>query len=549
MPSTTPSKVLIVGAGPVGLVLACELHRNGVPFRIIDKSSAPTTISKALGIHARTLEVFEQMGVIEPFLTKGVHVHALNLHAQGKRKLHISFEDINSPFNFAISLAQSDTEHFLIEHLAKNGIHVERQTECLDLKDNGTSVIATLKKANAEAEQVEFAYVVGCDGAHSTVRKVLNLPFEGAEYAEAFALGDFHIKADFPLDEWHLFLHSNGLCAIFAMDKSRIRAIASIGKDHQGPVDLDYFKRIFKQRQVNGIKSCYDPIWFSEFHIHRRMVPKMNVGRVFIAGDAAHIHSPAGGQGMNTGIQDAFNLAWKLAYVLKEASPKSILDSYTPERHPVAEEVLHMTHRMTRMMMTQSTIIQKLRNFLLPLIGEIHPLKEQLLESIEELHVHYRCSPITQEYVDHKLEHEIRHAFTIGPYAGDRAPDATVSQVVNNKPTKIFDLLKGTSFKLFIFITHSEGESCVQAINNLLDLVNSRYYRVVTPMVITKNYIPDGLIMDKSNLYSDHDSDAFSKYGTNSCSIYLIRPDNYIAYRSLSLDVDRLEDYLEGILI
>ncbi len=289
----TSARVLVVGAGPVGLTMGCELQRRGVDVRIIDAAPEPTDKSKAIGVHARTLEALDSMGVARRFIAAGRKVHGVNAYADGVRIVHVSLDDIDSPYSYLLSLPQSETERLLTERLRELGGDLEREVRLAGLSQDADGVTATLDHASGQVEIANLAWLVGCDGAHSTVRHALGLPFEGIAYDEEFVLGDMRIAWGLPDDEGHAFLSPDGGIVAIPMPRGRWRLIgeASIAE----PTVADFGQLL----QRRGAPECElsDPGWLTSFHIHRRLAPSYRKGRVFLAGDAAHIHSPVGGRG------------------------------------------------------------------------------------------------------------------------------------------------------------------------------------------------------------------------------------------------------------
>ena len=343
-------KVLIAGAGPVGLTLANELVRLGVSVRIVDKAAQRTDKSKALVLWSRTLELFDDAGYANAFLSAGMPARGARISTGREIVAEVSFDLIDSRFAYALMIAQSETERVLEERLAASGVAVERTVELTRFGDKGASVEATLTKASGESETLDVGWLVGCDGAHSAVRHGLGFAFEGSTLQSHWALADGHIAGLDPADHLHIFWHRDGILAFFPIVGDRWRVIADLGPARDGETHpdptLEQINGLMARRGSAGIVMS-DPVWLAAFRINERKVKDYAKGRVFLAGDAAHIHSPAGGQGMNTGMQDAFNLAWKLALVIEGAARPSLLDSYSRERSAVGDRVLRNAGLMT----------------------------------------------------------------------------------------------------------------------------------------------------------------------------------------------------------
>jgi len=538
------SPILIVGAGPVGLCLACELARYGTPFRLIEKRPQPSQTSKALGIHARSLEMFDDMGIAERFVDRGLTVRRANLHSEGRLLAAIQLSSIDSPFNFTIDLPQSETEALLIERLRELGGDVERYVELTKIAPGADGVYVELKKTGGVLERVTYDYVVGCDGAHSSVRTLLEITFEGTSYPEDFALADVKIAWDLAPDELHMFFHSDGALAIFPMREGRYRIIAETGPDTPEELDEAYFQKVIDRR--SGRQShVTGGVWFSHFHIHRRMAPEYRRGRVFLAGDAAHIHSPAGGQGMNTGMQDAYNLAWKLA--LKQQGKADILDSYSPERHAVGKHVLEMTDRMTRVITMKNPVVTAIRNTMAPFIASFGVVQHKVAESLEEVDVHYRGSPWVDNHLSAEAPEHSRTPFQHGPRAGDRAPNATVTRLDSGEPVKIFDLFRGPRFTLLLFVQANASPGEVREALSIESQCQARLGDWVKTAIISDRQAPE-MLRSQENVHLDARLSAHQAYGVSKAqALYLVRPDGYIGFRSTPLSAEALAAYLAKI--
>src|ERR1700742_4912926 len=341
------NRVLIVGAGPTGLVMALWLAKSKVPFRIIDKNSGPGQASRAMAVQARTLEFYRQLGITDQALAGGVVVNVGHLR-QGRRILaDFPFNDIGSdlsPYPFILSFPQDDHERLLVKCLEDAGSHVEWNTQLVQFRSEGPAVKATLRKG-VQDEACEFSYVCGCDGAHSAVRQGLGLGFPGGTYKQIFYVSDVQMAEPFDQKE-NACISPSAFCLVFPVrDKGTFRLIGIIPPPIAGKEDVsfeDLRPYVKKQLDISVTKVN----WFSRYHVHHRVADHFRQGRVFIAGDAGHIHSPAGGQGMNTGIGDAVNLAWKLASVIRGRSNEAILDTYESERIAFARTLVSSTDRL-----------------------------------------------------------------------------------------------------------------------------------------------------------------------------------------------------------
>jgi 2-polyprenyl-6-methoxyphenol hydroxylase-like FAD-dependent oxidoreductase len=408
--------VLIVGAGPVGLTMAMALKRRGVDVRIVDKAAAPSDKSKALVLWPRTLELLQIQGCASPFIAAGMRGRGARIFAEGNLLVQLRFDTARSAFDYALMIPQSETERILAGQLAELGAQVERRVELLSFSDNGDSVGAVLRHADGREENFDASYLCGCDGAHSTVRHGLDARFEGTTMQSDWALGDIHIDGDLPQDEIVVCWVPDGVLAIFPMGSRRFRVVADIGTTAASAPPtptLEQIQELLDLRGPHGLRA-YDPFWLGGFRINERKVKDYRRGRIFLSGDAAHVHSPAGGQGMNTGMQDAFNLAWKLAMVWHGHAGSSLLDSYSSERSAIGDQVLRNAGNMTRIALVRSPILRELRNLAAGTLSRIPALRQRMVDQLTELDLHYReNSPLTQT----------PRGAAQDPAPGERAPD------------------------------------------------------------------------------------------------------------------------------
>jgi 2-polyprenyl-6-methoxyphenol hydroxylase-like FAD-dependent oxidoreductase len=387
--------VLVVGAGPVGLVAACELARRGIAIRVIDKLPEATDESRAIVVHARSLEMFERVGVVDDIIAAGVKTTAMQMFAGGHRIARVELENVDSAYPYSVTIAQTETERVLTERLRALGGSIERGVELVGLTQDDASATATLSAADGSREHLEVPWVVGSDGARSTVRHLVGTQLEGSFKGERFVLGDVEAQHSLETNSMYTYFAADGPVMLFPMRGSRMRVIAQV-HDGAQPLDLhpsqDYLQQLVSDRGADiRITASH---WLTEFEIHHAQVPAYRAGRAFLAGDAAHVHSPAGGQGMNTGMQDAFNLGWKLADTVHGRGGDRLLDSYQDERHPIAAKVIDFTTRLTTLATVHGEIAIKLRNLALHLATGLAPVRRALSEQAEETGIAYRHSPI-----------------------------------------------------------------------------------------------------------------------------------------------------------
>jgi 2-polyprenyl-6-methoxyphenol hydroxylase-like FAD-dependent oxidoreductase len=391
---TAFTDVLIVGAGPVGLFLANECARRGLQARIIEAHPAQSIHSKALAIFPRTLEIFDMAGLVGPFLEKANRVRSVAVLANEKKLSHMRFTPRESPYPFIAMLPQDMTEQLLVEQLRNAGGAVEYDTQFVSAAEQKNHVNVDLVR-RGNPVRLSASFLVGCDGAHSAVRHLLNLPFEGGEYAATFMLADVETNGWLASDELQLCPNEFGPLAIFPINGHRRRIVAIVEKTDGDVPSLALVQKLMAERAPRGIEAGALH-WSSYFRIQHRQVARMRVGRIFIAGDAAHIHSPFGGQGMNTGLHDIWNLVWKLDLAVRGHATESLLDSYSAERRPVIKSVIETTDLLTKAMGTPSKLAQALRDTLIPPVSRLAPVQHAFVNRLSGLGIDYHGSPIIE---------------------------------------------------------------------------------------------------------------------------------------------------------
>ncbi len=413
--------VLIAGAGPVGLAMAVEVARYGLSVRIVDKNAQRTDKSKAIVIWSRTLEHFARMGCASQFLATGLKVPRATVVGNQKPIGHVEMSGLPTPYPFALLIPQSDTERLLEEYLATFGVKVERSTELKNFHPSaiGDSVTSTLRHSDGREETVTSSWLLGCDGAHSTVRHQLGFTFHGDTLSSDWILADVHLSGVPATPEISIAWHSEGVLALFPLSPSRYRIIANVGESSSlseptpcPDPTMEQVQQILDVRGLPGIRAS-DPVWLASFAINERKVSDYRSGRIFLAGDAAHIHSPAGGQGMNTGIQDACNLAWKLALVERgTCHDEPLLDSYSTERSEIARMVLEGTGKATSIAVMKAGVLQSIRNYVASLLFGFAPVTRTMANVLSEISIAYNNSPLNEQH------NQIHSA----PEPGSRAP-------------------------------------------------------------------------------------------------------------------------------
>jgi 2-polyprenyl-6-methoxyphenol hydroxylase-like FAD-dependent oxidoreductase len=396
--------VIIIGAGPTGLVLALWLTRLGIRVRIVDKAAEPGTTSRALAVQARTLELYAQVGLADVVIAGGRRMEAINLWVAGKKAARAVFGEMGtglSPFPYALIFPQDEHERRLIERLAADGIEVERQTELVAFEETPDHVRARLKRADGSTDACEAAYLAGCDGARSAVREALTIGFPGGTYHHVFYVADVDARGAAMNGELHAATDTTDFLLVFPMkEEGRARLIGTLRADagdrHDDLSWDDVSTRVIEWMRIDVTRLH----WFSTYHVHHRVADQFRKGRAFLLGDAAHIHSPVGGQGMNTGIGDAVNLAWKLAAVLRGRATASILDTYESERVAFARRLVRTTDQAFKGVTSDGAIARVVRLHVVPLVipslFAFAAVRRFIFRTVSQTAVHYRASALSE---------------------------------------------------------------------------------------------------------------------------------------------------------
>jgi 3-(3-hydroxy-phenyl)propionate hydroxylase len=528
--------VLVVGAGPVGLVFAAEMARYGIQVRIIDKAEGTKEISKALILHVRTQEVLDAMGISHDPQAVSHPLRRVEIIGYGKHLGHGWLDGVNSPYPHPIILGQNVTEHILQDHLNGLGVHVEWQTEAVALTQDADGVSVTMRNAAGQEETVTAQYVLGADGTHSVVRQNAGLEFIGQRYeGQAFIQSDSKIRWSLPRGSSYLWFTEQGYMMVIEMPNDIVRTFISVP-------DTDSARRTTTLKEVNdtlnrlgGVDAeLYDPVWVALYRVNHRAAPAFRSGRVFIAGDAAHEHVPIGGQGMNTSIQDAFNLAWKLAYVMKGQARPDLLDTYNVERHPVAQSLLSGTDQAYTRLLQAGDLAKYAVRALGPTLLASETIRNKMREVLEEIGINYRKGPITGDF-----------GGSSGPQAGDRALDALVVDLPSKQSKPLRDFFRGGHWTLLGFSGRSASDAEIHELLGVLSKTAARYGGLVKPFLVAgglpvREGVP-GMLLDPM-------LQAHEQYGVTQPCLYLIRPDWYIGFRGTPADADKLEANLDRYL-
>lgn len=525
-----PCKILVVGAGPVGLMLAILLKKQGISCRIIDKMSTRQGYCKALGIQPRSLEIWDDVGILNPILNEGLCFKESRTFQDGIEIHSTPITLPELPFGF-LSIPQFKLEDTLVKQAQELGLEIEQGIELLHFEQSDHEIVAELRDNNTGTEdKLRCNYLVGCDGAHSLTRKLLNLSFEGGKFPQTFMLADVRVHWEFAHQTTYRFNYSHGHfdnTVIFVpyRGNNRFRISTTVpeylmAEIKDGKPTLEQFNLILKKAVPVDI-TLDDLRWSSMYQISHRIVNHYSSGRVFLAGDAAHIHPPIGGQGLNTGIQDVYNLAWKLALVLKNQAEATLLESYHEERYPVGLDVVNRTH-------------ERMLNKTLDMTDAHYSL---LLNS--QTLINYRTSSLS------KAEALPSEDWATMP--GDRAPDVCMlKRDITNFTTRLFEILRGNQFNLFVYMDNTLPSTKRDAVleeseklRHSLGLLANIYLIAPADFTLSEN--------SSLTLVSDLENNFQAAYKAHARNVYLIRPDNYIAYQSDQLNCQEIQNYFKDI--
>lgn len=423
---------LIVGAGPTGLVLALWLTKQGVGVRIVDRSAGPGETSRAMAVQARTLELYRQLDLADAAVAAGSRNPAINLWVRGKRRATISFGEAGAdltPYPFVLVYPQDRHERLLIERLTALGVEVERQTELLAFAEVGDHVSARLRRPDGDEEVVEARYLAGCDGARSTVRHQIGAAFTGGTYRQAFYVADVETSGLEPPGEVHIALDRADFVALLSYGEGgRGRLIGVVSDERAERAETLTFHDVGRDAIASLGLTVHAVNWFSTYRVHHRVADRFRKGRAFLLGDAAHVHSPAGGQGMNTGIGDAINLAWKMADVLNGRAPDSLLDSYEAERRAFARTLVDTTDRMFSFISAEGRLADLVRTRIAPVLAgaayNLGGVRRFMFRTLSQTGVNYRDSSLSEGAAG-------------GVKGGDRLPWAPAGGADNFAPLSV----------------------------------------------------------------------------------------------------------------
>lgn len=517
MEASLKTDVIIVGAGPTGLSLACQLIRHGVDFVIVEPREGVTPFSKALGVHARTLEIYEQLGLAEPAVSQGTIAGKVRMLQNGEIRGEIDLSNVGrglSQYPYMLVLEQSKNERLLYDYMQAHGKHVLWQTSLESFTQDASGVSAQVKDSSGATTVITAKYLVGCDGPHSLVRHTLGLAFEGSTFERLFYVADVKLDWQYSHDALHICLARDSLLAVFPMQgENRYRIVGTfpegLDKQENEIVFAEIEQRIHAEAGIALEISHVN--WFSTYKVHTRHVARFSAGRCFLAGDSAHVHTPAGGQGMNTGIQDAYNLAWKLAFVLKHGAKARMLDTYSDERLANANHLLVTTDRMFQLAANPNWLLIFMRMKVLPRLAKhilkIESVRKRFFPLMSQIGINYRDFSLSAHAGDSSFKVK----------AGDRLPYF----LLDGK--SVYTKLHEPKFHLLAFHNAQGNDLPVPG-------------EIAHPHAHLVDYHAIGL--------EPHLTEIF---GADSPFIVLLRPDNYIAFISEDISLKRANAYLDRL--
>lgn len=555
--------VLVVGAGPTGLTLACDLLRRGLAVALVDAAAEPPTTTRAVAVHARTLELLEPLGVTAGLLERGNAVGGVTLWAGGEPIVKAELEELDSRFRHVLIVGQQELEALLTDQLRGAGGAIERGTKLVSFRQDGTGVTARLERGEGESEALRAAWLVGCDGAASRVREALEIPFAGDGWDEDFAIADVKVAWDLRDDRVHAFLGDSGIVACFPMKGDRFRIMAALPPDARAKKEdptLDDVQTLFAlNTTVNARLS--EPSWITRLRARARRAARYRDDRVFLAGDAACTYGAIGAQGLNAGVQDALNLGWKLALVHRGQARGLLLDSYEEERSAAARAVLSGSEAAIRVANVKGNVAKTARNELGRFLGSLEVMQHRVAKEVAELSVSYERSSIVREDKTSLLNARLGSAsggdtptigsvreFAAGPAAGQRAPDGRATMAGQSGTRRLHEVLAGRALSLLLFDGRNSSEEGYARFEDITSKVAERYGDTVAAWVVTPLGARPASLPAELSVLLDPEGELEKRYAATTECVYLVRPDLHVAYRSQPADRDKLLDYLDTLL-
>lgn len=506
------TQVLIVGGGPTGLMAANQLLRFGIDFILIDSKSGPTIESRAIAVTTRSMELYQQLGLSKTIVENGSQMKAFVLFSEGKQKGEVKIGEIGkgmTDFPYLLAYEQSQNETLLYENLKKNGKSVNWETSFVSLKEHENQIVVLAEK-NQETFEIKAEYLIGCDGAKSPIRHQLNFNFHGGTYENKFFVADALMKWNLPHDNLVIAPSDTNFVGFFPLKGDRYyRVLGTLPRTYFDKEDITFEDIESEVIKTIGIPLEFEKVnWFSIYNLHHRCVDNFSTGRVHLAGDSAHIHSPAGGQGMNTGLQDAYNITWKLAFVLKKYAKPDLLTTYNEERLPFAQWLMSFTDRMFNLMTSDNWFVAKFRKHIaLNLIAKVFTferIRPFIFKRVSQIWYHYRNITLSTSTTKQKLLFQ----------AGDRLPYINDTHLA----APFYELFTEASFHLLYLSDKPLEDGVSETIKSTFPFP----VKIVTYPL----------------------TECWKKMGVEKPLFVLIRPDNYIAYLFDSFEETEVENYL-----
>lgn len=515
------TKVLIIGAGPTGLLAANDLVRRKIRCITIEKNERRSKFSKALGLHARTLETLDLMGIASRFMERGYPVTRSRLHFGIGEPNYLDFNQLDTAFPYVLVLPQSDTEEILENQLEEQGGVVERGSELVDIQTDEEGIVADIIR-HGNRERISAAYALACDGAHSTVRKKLGISFIGDKENIIFFLADVKVEQVNTQGDMNFFMSNRGLMFLLPFKSGYTRVIvvdfAKQKRPHASHVPL---KEI--QDSVNHIAPglvLSDPVWLAQFGTAHRMVSSYRHGNVFLIGDAAHIHNPAGGQGMNIGLQDVLNLTWKLELVLNKRAPLSVLDTYHSERRPIAAQVIKATRRVMHFATLSHPIVTRTRRVIGKGVTSFRFVRMFAAQRLAELKFHYRSSYLAKQHFDGRLSQRALQA-------GDRVPCVTLF-AGEDPQLQLYSVMRQHTFTCLFYDAYLDKEK-LSLLKSMAEQLRQQFGEYVAPYWVVQRGAP-GMFQDELAILVDIRRELQTRWGLNTGGLIVLRQDGFVAF-------------------
>jgi len=518
--------ILITGAGPAGLMMACQLALHNISFRIIDKKASPVINSGALIVHARTLEIFHQMGIAKKAMNAGTRAKAINIQSNQKKNTVIDISEFGkdlSIFPYLLMIEQYQTENLLIEFLNEHGHSVENNTTFLTFTQENEEILSKIKKPVGTIENIKSRFLIGTDGNSSIVRTELNIPFPGKTHKARLFITDCEAKLSLPANEIFFSFASDFTAGFFPLPDNRWRIDGLIPEIQQKEeVGFNDVKDFFGKSAHSEIELDH-PRWFSVFRSHSHCAQSYRQNQCFLVGDAAHVHSPVGAQGMNTGLQDAHNLAWKLAFYIHGKASEDLLDTYQKERRPLALNIIRYTDLAYSFMTNNSFMVRFFRLVIVPLLLPMFSvrfknntkLRTRIFTSVSGIGIKYKRSILTGLSSDNFPADS--------PKSGDRMPHMTYE--TDGKACSLYNELNSQTFHLLVFGKQELASPFQKVVDKYRDVISIKFIA-----------------------FESGTQALFKSLGLENEGCYLVRPDLYIAWRSRDFNVKSVSNYLQKFL-